>query len=92
VCARLDAAECTSPEARERVAACLLLLEAGAAGMDPAEFGGHRLGAGFVTSAAERGARPDRIMPHTGHKSAAMLRGYTRHVDSFADHAGEWLL
>ena len=60
--------------------------------IDPAEFAGHSLRSGFVTSAAERGARPDRIMAHTGHRSAAMLQVYTRHVDSFADHAGEGLL
>ncbi len=42
-----------------------------AAGLEPAEFGGHSLRAGFVTSAAERGARTDRIMDHTGHQSAA---------------------
>ena len=63
-----------------------------AAGLDPAEFGGHSLRAGFVTSAAERGARADRIMDHTGHQSAAMVRTYTRRSDAFADHAGEGLL
>jgi integrase len=62
------------------------------AGMDPAEFEGHSLRAGFVTSAAERGARTDRIMDHTGHQSAAMVRVYTRRSDAFADHAGEGLL
>lgn len=28
-------------------------------------------------------------MDHTGHKSAAMVRVYTRRGDAFADHAGE---
>ncbi len=65
---------------------------ANAAGMDPAEFGGHSLRAGFVTSAAERGARTDRIMDHTGHKSVGMVRVYTRRSDAFADHAGAGLL
>ncbi len=63
-----------------------------AAGLEPAEFGGHSLRAGFVTSAAERGARTDRIMDHTGHKNVAMVRVYTRRSDAFADHAGDGLL
>ena len=62
------------------------------AGLDPAEFGGHSLRAGFVTSAAERGATSERIMDHTGHQSVAMVRVYTRRSDAFADHAGEGLL
>lgn len=62
------------------------------AGLNPAEFSGHSLRAGFVTSAAERGARAERIMDHTGHRSAAMVRVYTRRSDAFQDHAGEGLL
>ncbi len=62
------------------------------AGFDPSEFSGHSLRAGFVTSAAEKGATADRIMDHTGHRSVAMVRIYTRRADAFADHAGEGLL
>lgn len=62
------------------------------AGLDPAEFSGHSLRAGFVTSAAEKGARAERIADHTGHASLAMIRVYTRRVDAFADHAGDGLL
>jgi integrase len=62
------------------------------AGLDPAEFGGHSLRAGFVTSAAERGATSERIMDHTGHQSVGMIRTYTRRSDAFADHAGAGLL
>jgi len=62
------------------------------AGLNSAEFSGHSLRAGFVTSAAERGARAERIMDHTGHRSAAMVRVYTRRSDAFQDHAGEGLL
>ena len=62
------------------------------AGLDPADFGGHSLRAGFVTSAAESGKSTERIMDHTGHQSAAMVRVYTRRADAFADHAGEGLL
>jgi site-specific recombinase XerD len=62
------------------------------AGLDPAEFSGHSLRAGFVTSAAERGATADRIMDHTAHRSVAMVRTYTRRADAFANHAGDGLL
>ncbi len=60
--------------------------------LDPTRFGGHSLRAGFVTAAADRGAPIDRIMDHTGHQSAAMVRTYTRRTDAFAQHAGEGLL
>ncbi len=46
------------------------------AGLDPTRFGGHSLRAGFVTAATDRGAPIDRIMDHTGHQSAAMVRTY----------------
>jgi integrase len=58
------------------------------AALDPREFAGHSLRAGFVTSAAERGAKADRIMDVTGHRSQAIVRVYTRRADAFADHAG----
>ena len=59
---------------------------------DPTDFAGHSLRAGFVTSAAERGASAERIMDHTGHQSLAMVRVYTRRTDAFRDHPGEGLL
>jgi integrase len=62
------------------------------AGLNPSEFSGHSLRAGFITNAAEQGATADRIMDHTGHRSHAMVRVYTRRSDAFADHAGEGLL
>ena len=62
------------------------------AGFNPDEFAGHSLRAGFVTSAAEKGRSTERIMDHTGHQSAAMVRVYTRRADAFTDHAGEGLL
>jgi site-specific recombinase XerD len=62
------------------------------AGLNPDEYSGHSLRAGFVTSAAEKGRSTERIMDHTGHQSAAMVRVYTRRVDAFSDHAGEGLL
>jgi integrase len=75
-----------------RAVADVVKVHARRAGFDPAEFGGHSLRAGFVTSAAEKGSKVDRIMDHTGHRSHAMVRVYTRRSDAFADHAGEGLL
>jgi integrase len=62
------------------------------AGLDPADFGGHSLRSGFVTSASENGKSTERIMDHTGHQAAAMIRVYTRRSDAFVDHAGDGLL
>ena len=59
-----------------------------AAGLDPVEFSGHSLRAGFATSAAETGASILKIMETTRHKSTDVLAAYVRRVDLFKDHAG----
>ena len=46
---------------------------AAAAGFDPALFGGHSLRAGFITTAAERGADMPRIMDVSGHRDPICL-------------------
>jgi integrase len=58
------------------------------AGLDPTEFSGHSLRAGFATSAAETGASILKIMETTRHKSTDVLAAYVRRVDLFKDHAG----
>jgi integrase len=58
------------------------------AGLDPIEFSGHSLRAGFVTSAAESGASILKIQETSRHKSTDVLAGYVRRVDMFKDHAG----
>ena len=75
-----------------RAVANVVKTHARAAGLDPAAFSGHSLRAGFVTSAAERGKDVQRIMDHTGHRSVAMVRVYTRRADAFRNHAGDGLL
>jgi hypothetical protein len=45
-----------------------------------------------VREGADSGNNTERIMDHTGHQSAAMVRVYTRRADAFAGHAGEGLL
>jgi len=62
------------------------------AGLESAEFGGHSLRRGFVTSAAEAGASPAAIQRHGRWKTAAMVNVYTETVDIWKGHAGEGLL
>lgn len=50
----------------------------GGAGLDPAQFGGHSLRAGFVTQAVRAGADAGAIMRQTGHRSTAMVELYRR--------------
>ncbi|MDE2915529.1 MAG: site-specific integrase [Paracoccaceae bacterium] len=57
-------------------------------GLDPREYSGHSLRAGFVTCAAVHHARIDKIMEVTRHRNAETLLKYIRDEDSFNDHAG----
>jgi site-specific recombinase XerD len=61
-------------------------------GLNPKEFGGHSLRAGFLTSAAARGANLFRLMDQSGHRSVESVRGYVRRAEEFKDHAGMGLL
>ena len=63
-----------------------------AAGLDPSEFGGHSLRAGFITSAVENGASVFRTMDVSLHRRVETLRGYVRRAEEFKDHAGDGLL
>ncbi|MCJ2009300.1 DNA recombinase [Methylobacterium sp. J-092] len=65
---------------------------AGAAGFDPAAFGGHSLRAGFVTTAAERGAYLARIMDQSGHRDPRTVVGYIRRPNAFKGHSGSGFL
>ena len=60
----------------------------GEIGLDPADYSGHSLRAGFVTSAAAHSARLDKIMEVTRHSNADMVLRYIRQADAFRDHAG----
>ena len=59
-----------------------------AIGLDPTNYSGHSLRAGFVTSAAANRARLDKIMEVTRHTSPRMVLRYIRQADAFEDHAG----
>jgi site-specific recombinase XerD len=62
------------------------------AGYDPADFSGHSLRSGFLTSAAARGVSVFKLIEISRHKSVETLRGYIRRVEMFEDHAAEGLL
>ena len=55
------------------------------AGLDAAEFSGHSLRAGLVTSAAEAGIARDRIKRHSRHKSDVIVETYVRVANRFKD-------
>jgi len=61
-------------------------------GLNEAEFSGHSLRSGFLTSAAIRGASIFKMMDVSRHKSVETLRGYVRDAELFRDHAGTGLL
>jgi hypothetical protein len=57
-----------------------------------ANFGAHSLRAGFLTSAARRGASVFKMRDVSRHKSMDVLQAYVRDADLFRDHAGAGLL
>lgn len=61
-------------------------------GLDPKEFSGHSLRAGFATSAAAAGVSSWDIRRQTGHASDAMLTRYVRAGSLFVDHPAGALL
>ena len=61
-------------------------------GLDAADFSGHSLRSGFLTSAARRGASVFKMRDVSRHKSMDVLQGYVRDADLFRDHAGAGLL
>lgn len=63
-----------------------------AIGIDPADYSGHSLRAGFATSAAQAGVSWWKIRAQTGHSSDAMLARYVRDGELFIDNAAGMLL
>jgi site-specific recombinase XerD len=59
------------------------------AGLDPEQFSGHSLRAGFLTSAAGAGATTFSMMTVSRHKKVDTLAGYIRTAQQFKDHAGQ---
>ena len=69
-----------------------LEVHAARVGLDPADFSGHSLRSGFLTSAAARGASIFKMADQSRHRSMDALRGYVRDAEIFRDHAGADLL
>jgi integrase len=65
---------------------------AGRVGLKPADFGAHSLRAGFLTSAARRGASLFKMRDESRHKSMDVLQAYLRDADLIRNHAGAGLL
>jgi site-specific recombinase XerD len=61
-------------------------------GLNEADFSGHSLRSGFLTSAARRGASVFKMRDVSRHKSMDVLQSYIRDVELFRDHAGAGLL
>jgi len=58
-------------------------------GLNPNDFSGHSLRAGFVTTAAKQKKSLRSIMSQTGHKSETQVMGYIRPATVFEDNATE---
>ena len=63
-----------------------------AIGLDPKDYAGHSLRAGFITSAVANRARLDKIMAISRHKNTNTIMTYIRDNDAFQDHAGACFL
>jgi hypothetical protein len=57
-------------------------------GIDAANYSGHSMRSGYVTSAVEVNAPHMKIAEQTPHASLDMLRVYSRLVDLFREHSG----
>ena len=66
-----------------RAVAEIIKRRAKAAGLNPDQYSGHSLRAGFATSAALAGATEIAIARQTRHRSMTVLRGYIREADLF---------
>jgi site-specific recombinase XerD len=75
-----------------RTVARIVKKHAGLAKLDPQEFSGHSLRAGFITSALESGADLLRVMDVTRHREVQTLKAYDRRAKQFKDHAGRKFL
>ncbi|QDM15170.1 site-specific integrase [Tardiphaga sp. vice278] len=76
----------------DQIVADIVKRYAAAAGFDPANFAGHSLRSGFLTSAASNGASIFKMADQSRHKSMDTLRGYVRDSELFKGHAGAGLL
>ncbi|MCJ2093150.1 tyrosine-type recombinase/integrase [Methylobacterium sp. J-072] len=84
--------EYSSPRLTDRSVANILKAYCTDAGLDASTFGAHSLRAGYITTAAERGADLARIMDQSGHRDAQTVVGYIRRANAFKGHSGSGFL
>ncbi|MCJ2079851.1 site-specific integrase [Methylobacterium sp. J-090] len=80
------------PRLTTRAVADIMKQYVAAAGLDASTFGVHSLRAGYITTAAERGADLARIMDQSGHRDPRTVVGYIRRANAFKDHSGSGFL
>jgi site-specific recombinase XerD len=80
------------PRLTTQAVADIIKRYAKAAGLDASTFGAHSLRAGYITTAAERGADLARIMDQSGHRDPRTVVGYIRWANAFKDHFGSGFL
>jgi integrase len=61
-------------------------------GVDPANYSGHSMRSGYLTSAVQVNAPLLKIAERTRHASLDMLHIYSRRVDLFGEHSGAGFL
>jgi site-specific recombinase XerD len=81
-----------APRLTDRSVANILQSYCAAAGLDASTFGAHSLRAGYITTAAERGADLARIMDQSGHRDPRTVVGYIRRANAFKQHSGSGFL
>ncbi|WP_238296747.1 site-specific integrase [Methylobacterium soli] len=81
-----------SPRLTTQAVADIIKKYTAAAGLDASTFGAHSLRAGYITTAAERGADLVRIMDQSGHRDTRTVVGYIRRANAFKDHSGSGFL
>ena len=81
-----------APRLTDRSVANILQSYCAAAGLDASAFGAHSLRAGYITTAAERGADLARIMDQSGHRDPRTVVGYIRRANAFKGHSGSGFL
>ncbi|GJE57315.1 site-specific integrase [Methylobacterium thuringiense] len=84
--------EPSEPRLTTRAVADIMKLYCRAAGLDASTFGAHSLRAGYITTAAERGADLARIMDQSRHRDPRTVLGYIRRANAFKDHSGSGFL
>jgi site-specific recombinase XerD len=78
------------PRMTDRAVALIIKRAASRAGLNPAEYAGHSLRAGLVTSGKENRAPDHVIMANTGHANTRTLDGYARVADLAEQNVGRY--